>query len=576
MTGLSQALQAAFDAAGPVFAEHLLKASGKTVSPDHDENTARLGGAWADTRALAESTLAKSLAAGAPVFGPAAMHGQSVVNDPYLWQQGSPDYGQRPSSLGWGTLGRLARTPLIATIIQIRSEQAAKFARPSENPHSAGFQIKMRGTKRAPRRSEAKMIEQLGRFLSQCGTIQDVRQLQARHDLPAFVKMMVRDSLTYDQACAEIIPSKSARLGGALRPARFEAIDGSTIRVAQAALEAHGLPEDDFTTPRHVQVYEESVVNEYPLGRLMWMVRNPSTSIYRMGYGMAEGEMLIRVLTAWLNAFNRNASYFTQGYNADGILNIKKGAGAGIHETQMRSFKRELQLAAMGVQNAHRLPIVNTEGLEWVSVGNDAQEMQWPGWSDLLVKLTYAIFLMDSAEGNMPFGNGGQSSAMGGSNDAEKIEASRQRGLVPLVHSIFDSLNKFVTWPLDPDFVAVPTGVAGRDEASDLDLDAKRVKVYMTVNEIRASRDLPPLPGKQGETLLDPTFLQAAQMAGDEDDDESAAEPVDIGGLFDDPGADQDGTAGSDAGQDTPDVIQENQPLAASMRSIRRTTTIEI
>lgn len=570
MSGLGATLATAFESAAPVFAEALLKAQGKTPGPNGEENVARLGSSFADSQQQALGALLKGMSK--PVFDSPREDPMSVVNDPYLWQQGNPEFGNRPSSLSWGTLKRMARSPLLSTIIQIRCEQLATFCRPQTNPHLPGFRVKLRGAKRAPRRGEANMSELLEKFLVQCGTVQDVRQLQIRPTFPAFAKLYTRDALTYDQACAEIVPSRASRLGGAHTPARFVAVDASTIRIAQAALDAHGLPEDDYRTARHVQVLEDSVVNEYPLGRMMMWVRNPSTSVYTMGYGMAESEMLIRVITAWLNAFARNHQYFTQGFNADGILNIKKGEGTGISETHLRAFKREIQLMAMGVQNAHRLPIAQSPGMEWVKVGNDAQEMQWPGWSDLLVKLAYAIFLMDPAEGNFTFGNTGQAAAMAGSSEAEKIEESKQRGLVPLVQGFYDVINRYIIWPLDPDFEVEATGIKRRDEASELDLDTKRLKSFWTINEVRALRDMPPLPGKQGEIIMDPSFLQGVQMAAAEDDDQPDPEPIDMGGLFEPQDDEQDGTAGADAGQDQPDVIPDEQPLAASARSQRRTT----
>lgn len=48
-----------------------------------------------------------------------------------------------------------------------------------------------------------------------------------------------------------------------------------------------------------------------------------------------------------------------------------------------------------------------------------------------------------------------------------------------------------------------------RDEIAEL--NSKRVKTFLTIDELRAEDDLPPLPDGKGEIILDPTWLQFAQ-----------------------------------------------------------------
>lgn len=502
--------------------------------------------------------------------------GHSVLIDPNLWQSNA-EFRQRPSSLGWGTLRRMAKTPLISSIIQVRLAQIAEFCKPQDNPYLPGFKIALRHGRKNPTRTELRMMEDLSAWLMQCGVVTDQRQTITRPGFSTFAKAIMRDSLTYDQACAEIVPGRGARLArdGKSTPARIQWVDASTIRISQAAMDAYGLPEDDFTTPRHVQVIEEVVVAEYEPARMLFGVRNPSTSINQHGYGISEQEMMVRIITAWLNVFDRNSRYFTQGFTGRGFLNFKTGTDQpALTEAQMRMIKRELMLLGTGATGSHRLAAMNTAGAEFINVGNDVQDAQWMGFSDQAVKLACALHLMEPTEINHIFGNSGQASAMGNANSAERVETSRARGLVPLVGNFFDWINRWVIWQIDSDFKLVATGTQHRDEAEQLALDKDRVTTYMHINEVRALRDLPPDP--HGDVVLNPAYLQAMQMSGDDDSDETPAEAMDIASLFESPMAEDTAEDGGDSGQGAPKLVDDQQRLSASRRGHLRTTTINL
>lgn len=523
--------------------------------------------------------LAKSFGASQPV-------GQAVQVDPYRWAAAGQGYFERPSRMGWGTLKRMAETPIIASIIGVRVGQVQQYAVPQENQYLPGFQIRLRNRKKHPTRTETRMIEDLTQWVVQCGTITDSRQLLIRSGLTAFTAAVIRDSLTYDQLCAEVIPTRGSRLrrDGAPVPARLQWVDASTIRIAECFDDGMGVPDDDFDTPRHVQVVDGVVVGEFEPSRLMFGVRNPATSIYQMGYGVAEQELLARVLTAWLNVFTRNYNYFTQGFNARGFLNFKQDANSpALDEKQMYAVRRELQILAAGVGGAHRVVTTSSPGVEFVNIGGEVVDAQWLGFSDQGVKLICALHRIDPAEINHMYGNTGQTSAMGGSPMAEKVEESKARGLVPLVNFYFDCLNRWVIQQVDPDFEIAPTGTSSREEGDEIELDTKRVTSIMTLDEVRARRDLPPMK-RGGDVVLNPAYLQAVGMSsgdgGDgqgQDEGGDAPEELDTSSFF---SPQQDGQDDQQFGGDAPDVggapkpvIQQSQPLAASrVRRMQRTT----
>jgi len=465
------------------------------------------------------------------VFGPAARAPDSLLFDPYSWYSGNQEFHQRPLSLDWNTLRRMAAAPPISAIIKRRCEDAEDFCHPEENPYLPGFKVRMRNRKAAPSRAALRMIEELERFILQGGVVEDMRQVQLRDSFSTFVKKVVRDSLTYDQLCFEVVPSRLSRIGGGFRPARFVAAPAHTIRIANTTQDGHALPDDDFETPRWVQVYDEVVVNEYRPAELCFAVRNPRSDLEFVGYGYSELEMLVTIVTAWLNAFEYNRRFFSQGAGIPGILNLK---GQVVNEKIMRAFKRELQMLVTGAQNAHRLPVTSAEGMEFINLHSTNREMEYSAWMDLLTKLACALYSMDPAEIGFNFGNTGQQSSMGSANQVEKIAESRERGLKPLIRFIFAQLNRFVIWQIDPDFEVVAQGLRQNSESTDIDLDVKRLGAYMTIDQLRARNDMPPMPDGTGACILNPIWLQFSQAAAQAGDGggEPPAPDMDTDGLF--------------------------------------------
>ena len=105
------------------------------------------------------------------------------------------------------------------------------------------------------------------------------------------------------------------------------------------------------------------------------------------------------------------------------------------------------------------------------------------------------------------------------------------RGLRPLLRFLSHCINKHILWPINEDFEFKFVGLDARTPTEQADLATKQVKTYKTVDEIRAEEDLPPLPEKQGEIILDPTWMQAHMAAqgggempeGEEEGNEEAA-----------------------------------------------------
>ena len=72
---------------------------------------------------------------------------------------------------------------------------------------------------------------------------------------------------------------------------------------------------------------------------------------------------------------------------------------------------------------------------------------------------------------------------------------------------------KLSGYPFIKDWVFRFNGLSTEDKAFEADLRGKNVKTVMTVDEVRETLDLPPLPDGQGEIILDSVFLQNKAQA---------------------------------------------------------------
>jgi hypothetical protein len=231
--------------------------------------------------------------------------------------------------------------------------------------------------------------------------------------------------------------------------------------------------------------------------------------------------MLIPAVTSLLYAWQYNQKFFSQGSAAKGIINFK----GTIPERQLQAFRRQWYQQIASVQNAWRTPVVNSDDLQYINLQQSNRDMEFNAWMDFLLKVSCAMYAMDPTEINFKYGNVGQKSGLQEAANREKITESKERGLRPLLRFIANCINQHILWPINENFEFSFVGLDAQTKDDVANLNQKRVKTLMTVDELRAEDDKPPLPDGKGEVLLDPTWLQWAQIkegatqAGEQTDD---------------------------------------------------------
>lgn len=466
---------------------------------------------------------------------PAKEEPRALLYDPFaiIDQLG---YKDRPSGITYATLDEIARrVPVIAGIIQTRVNQVANFSVLQPDDREPGFKIVLRDKDKNTTKKEKQRADDIARWLLNTGSSQSL----SKDTLETFLRKLIRDALVYDQATFEVVPNCKGE------PADFYAVDAATIRIADLPPGIDAT--EDPNRARYVQIYDSVVIAEFGIQELCFGVRNPRTGIRLNGYGYSEIEMLLSTITAMLGAFTYNQKFFTQGSAAKGVLNFR----GSIPDSKLDAFRRHwYSMISGGAQNAWRTPITNAEELQWISLHSSNRDMEFSAFFDFLIKVACGVFQFDPSEINFTYGNTGQSSQMFQAPAEQRIKGSKDRGLRPLLRSLATWINRYLIWPIEPDMEIRFVGINPKDASEVIDQEKKQVSYKMTVDELRAEDDLPPLPDGKGEVILDPTWLQFSQGKDAQAQQEEGGEEG--GGGWDQMGGEEAPEQGQEGGQAPP------------------------
>lgn len=484
---------------------------------------------------------APGAAAGAEVPpGPKALH-----FDP-LDVVAAMGYRDRPSPISYNVMRAIGRgVPIIADVINTRVEQVAVYCGIPERERAPGFGVRLRkGSGLQPSAQTEQRCEELAQILLHTG-VYDPARPQDSVPLESFARMLIRDSLIYDQATFEIVRD---RLG---RPLYLSIVDPATIRLLDPAQRA---PDDPFA----VQVINGAIYTDFLPDELAFCVRNLDSNIRAYGYGESEVETLIKEITGLLWGMEYNRRFFSQGSATKGILHFK----GAIPEQQLKAFRRQWHEMLSGVWNAWRTPITSGESdLQWINLQMSNRDMEYSAWMDFLIKIVCARFKIAPEEVNFAYGNTGQSQAMGTAPIEEKLKASRDLGLRPLVRWFFMQLNTHFLQQLDPNYEAYPIGLDDRGELEEAQLLGQQLATYMTLDEVRERAKLPPLgPEKGGGVILNPTYMAVLNMPAPDQPGPGGDEPGP--GDDDEPGPDDDEEGWDEDDEDEPGDAQAPGPGA--------------
>lgn len=399
--------------------------------------------------------------------------------------------------LDYDQLLAMSRVPIISAIVQTRVNQIAEFSTPSRDGQDIGFQIRLKDRNETPDEEDLETIDQLYDFMVSCGD----NRINFETNFESFLRMLVRDSLIYDQACFEVIKSRGGQIAG------FMNVDSSTIRRTKRTKEELKEGRRDPKRAQFVQVVKNKTITEFQADELCFGIRRPRSDLRFHGYGFPELEECVGLITNLLNSDMYNASNFTNGISASGIIAIR----SKMQPQLFRSFRREFYNMLSGPSQAKKTPLIqldpdSNEDVRSINLSASNKDMEYSEWKNYMIKSICAIFQVDPMEIGFKFGNENQKSSFSQESSREKVLLSKEKGLRPLLRAIQSWLNKYIVERLDSRFEIVFTGLDSSPPEQLLKIAIQKVKTFMTVNEVRALYDLEPI--ETGDVILDPTYLK--------------------------------------------------------------------
>ncbi len=452
------------------------------------------------------------------------------------------------------------RNGVIASIINTRINQCGLFSTPyvmpndrigyTIQPKSRKYQFMLKQAdpnKKVPNMTteEVQTIMEISEFIENCGSAETRLKDPQRDTFGTFLRKITRDSLTFDQLCFEIV--KDPNTG---KPSAFYAVDSGTIRLSDPKTRIEkGI--------YYVQFIDGNLYTAYGYDEMAFAVRNPTTDIKANGYGISEIEMALNYISAQIYGEEYNKKFFTQGSTPKGIINIK---GGNVPREELDAFRRAWHAQITGVANAWKTPILASEsGVDWINLGQTNRDMEFGRWLEYLVNITCGVYQIDPVEINFANKGGvsGQGRPMNDSSAIEKIKFSKDKGLVPLLRFIEQTINRYIVMPLtDGKFEFAFQGYTDLIEEQKIRLEKQEVEYLKTVNEIRSQYGYKELP--EGDIILNPVYAQA-KMAADAAKAEQAAQGGEQGAPGEDQAAEEEDAAAEEEQGDEAESGDEDE-----------------
>lgn len=440
------------------------------------------------------------------------------------------DWFERPGQFSFDAMRAMVeQTPVLNAVIMTRQRQVARFCRPQKGGKGPGFKISSKENLQNVDQNEQETMKLLESFVMNSGweTRPRHRMRLKRDNFPNLMAKLVRDSLTMDSMAIETEwkRDKSLGLDGVY------AVDGATIRLCS---EEGYQGEDEIFA---LQVIQGQIRNHFTYDDLVYVPRNPRTDVIAGGYGLAETELLIRVVTGFLNAFTYNTKFFDSNAIPKGVLNLY----GNYSDEDIAGFKRYWNGMVKGINNAWTLPVMVSKDAEskaeFSEFGAQVNEVMFAKWMTFLASIICAIYGIAPDEINFESFTTGTSS-LSGSDTEEKLSFSKDKGLRPLLSYLEGTYSEYILSEFSDKYTLEFTGLDEEDEKQVWE----RKKMTRTVNEIRAEDGVEAAPGKWGEAPLNPSLVGAWQQ-------EAMPQQEDFGQPGAAPGEGDDQQDGGDFGQ---------------------------
>lgn len=410
-------------------------------------------------------------------------HIQSVFFDPNDLAGNGKGFKDSKGALSFSTLRRMGDIYIIRAIVNTRIEQVQNFLHFSEDEQKEGYTIRRKKSLFKEEKEDElsnedkRKIENIVKFLENGGWNEKWDNIDSFQE---FVRKITFDSLTLDQLAFEIVRSRDWELK------KFRAIDASLIRfldtVDPRQREAFEGYRFKGYLPRYCMVWDDMIIRNpmtkepilyYPW-ELGFGIRNKTSNIRKNGYGTSELETLVEIITWILWGMSYNGLFFKQGSQPKGFINVKN---ANISPSTLNEFRQAWMQTMRGVENSHRVPVINGIDLEWIDLQKGNRDMEFNDWLKFLVIMSCSVYRIDPTELGFQFKD--QAQIFGQDGQKARLQHSREKGLKPILIFLENVITKYIVSELDEDFEFSFTGIEVEDEEAQVKLDAEKLEKGM-------------------------------------------------------------------------------------------------
>ena len=410
-------------------------------------------------------------------------HIQSVFFDPNDLAGNGKGFKDSKGVLSFSTLRRMGDIYIIRAIVNTRIEQVQNFLHFSEDEQKEGYTIRRKKSLFKEEKEDElsnedkRKIENIVKFLENGGWNEKWDNLDSFQE---FVRKITFDSLTLDQLAFEVVRSRDWELK------KFRAIDASLIRfldtVDPRQREAFEGYRFKGYLPRYCMVWDDMIIRNpttkepilyYPW-ELGFGIRNKTSNIRKNGYGTSELETLVEIITWILWGMSYNGLFFKQGSQPKGFINVKN---ANISPSTLNEFRQAWMQTMRGVENSHRVPVINGIDLEWIDLQKGNRDMEFNDWLKFLVIMSCSVYRIDPTELGFQFKD--QAQVFGQDGQKARLQHSKEKGLKPILVFLENVITKYIVSELDEDFEFSFTGIEVEDEEAQVKLDAEKLEKGM-------------------------------------------------------------------------------------------------
>lgn len=410
-------------------------------------------------------------------------HIQSVFFDPNDLAGNGKGFKDSKGALSFSTLRRMGDIYIIRAIVNTRIEQVQNFLHFSEDEQKEGYTIRRKKSLFKEEKEDElsnedkRKIENIVKFLENGGLTEKWDNIDSFQE---FVRKITFDSLTLDQLAFEVVRSRDWELK------KFRAIDASLIRfldtVDPRQREAFEGYRFKGYLPRYCMVWDDMIIHNpitkepilyYPW-ELGFGIRNKTSNVRKNGYGTSELETLVEIITWILWGMSYNGLFFKQGSQPKGFINVKN---ANISPSTLNEFRQAWMQTMRGVENSHRVPVINGIDLEWIDLQKGNRDMEFNDWLKFLVIMSCSVYRIDPTELGFQFKD--QAQIFGQDGQKARLQHSREKGLKPILIFLENVITKYIISELDEDFEFSFTGIEVEDEEAQVKLDSEKLEKGM-------------------------------------------------------------------------------------------------